>query len=211
MIRINLLPVKAAKRIETTRIQVLAGFGLLAVVLAGIVVFHGIQTAELQTLRDDKAKLSDKIAGLKREIGVYDQILAQRADLLRQKQAIANLERQRSGPAYFMRELSDLVSVGKGPTFDKAQYEESLRRDPNAAINSNWDPHRAWLLTYTEKDRQVQMHVGARSDEDVAEFLKRLKLSAFFSGVYWRQTTPQVDTKLNVAFVTFDVDCQVNY
>ena len=52
---------------------------------------------------------------------------------------------------------------------------------------------------------------AAKSDEDVAEFLKRLKLSAFFSEVYWQQTQPTVDAKLNVAYVTFDVTCKVNY
>jgi hypothetical protein len=45
----------------------------------------------------------------------------------------------------------------------------------------------------------------------VAEFLKRLKLSAFFNDVNWQQTQPQTDSKLNVAFVTFDVSCRVNY
>ena len=52
---------------------------------------------------------------------------------------------------------------------------------------------------------------AAKSDEDVAEFLKRLKVSAFFSDVYWQQTKPEIDTKLNVSYVTFDVTCRVNY
>ena len=37
---------------------------------------------------------------------------------------------------------------------------------------------------------------GAKSDEDVAEFLKRLKVSRPSSrDVYWQQTKPQVDTQ----------------
>ena len=35
-----------------------------------------------------------------------------------------------------------------------------------------------------------------------AEFLKRLKQSAFFSDVYWQQTQPQFDPKTNVATIT---------
>ena len=57
----------------------------------------------------------------------------------------------------------------------------------------------------------VSLKGGAKSDEDVAEFLKRLKQSAFFSDVYWQQTQPEVDTKLNVSYVHFDVQCKVNY
>jgi len=60
----------------------------------------------------------------------------------------------------------------------------------------------------------VTIKGGAKSAEDVAEFLKRLKLSAFFEpkSVYWQQTQPQVDTKLSsVTYVTFDVTARVNY
>jgi hypothetical protein len=111
-----------------------------------------------------------------------------------------------------MRELSDILTKGKGPTLNKEAYEELLRRDPNAGFNPNWEPKRTWLISYTEKDKVVVLRGGAKSDEDVAEFLKRLKLSAFFSDVYWQQTQPQVESKANnVSYVTFDVTCRVNY
>lgn len=211
MIHINLLPVKAERRRENARIQVLVGLGVLAVALGALAVFHGFEATALSATRNERRRIEDRIAQLQRETGDYDSLKVQRENLLRQKQVIARLERARSGPAYFMRELSDILTLGKGPTFDHQQYEEALRRDPNVAINPRWDPKRLWLISYTEKDRQVQMHVGAKSSDDVAEFLKRLKLSAFFSSVYWKQTQPQVDSKLNVGYVTFDVDCRVNY
>ena len=64
-------------------------------------------------------------------------------------------------------------------------------------------------MSYTEENHQVTIKGGAKSDEDVAEFLKRLNVSAFFSDVYWQQTQPQVDSRLNVSFVTFDVTASV--
>ena len=211
MLRINLLPVKAARRRESARLQMLAGLGIIGVAVAVMVVIHSTKAADLTTLLGNKKVIEQQIAKLKQEIGDYDVVKAQRETLLRQKEAIRRLERSRAGPAFFMRELSDILTPGKGPTFDRQQYEEALRRDPHAAINTDWDPKRVWLLSYAEKDRQVQVHVGARSDEDVAELLKRLKLSAYFSNVYWKQTQPQVDPKLGVPFVTFDVECRVNY
>jgi type IV pilus assembly protein PilN len=211
MIKINLLPVKAAKRREQGQKQLLLGVVVFSATLVGIIVFHGTQVAHLNEIREHNQQLSRDIAKLKAEIGDYEVIKAQRDELVRQRDAIRKLQANRAGPTYMMRELSDILTPGKGPTFNKEQYEESIKRDPSTGFNPNWDTRRAWLLNYSEQNHQVKIHGGAKSDEDVAEFLKRLKVSAFFSDVYWQQTKPEIDTKLNVSYVTFDVTCKVNY
>jgi type IV pilus assembly protein PilN len=211
MIKINLLPVKAAKRREQGQRQLLIGTVVFSLALAGVILFNSAAQAKIDAQQADNQATARAIAQLKAEIGDYEVVKKQRDELIRQRDAIKRLEANRSGPVYLMRELSDILTKGKGPTFNKEQYEESLKRDPNAGFNPNWDPKRLWLLSYEEKDHSVRIHGAAKSDEDVAEFLKRLKISAFFSDVYWQQTQPQVDTKLNVSYVTFDVTCQVNY
>jgi type IV pilus assembly protein PilN len=211
MIRINLLPVKALKRREQGQKQLLAGIIVVTATLVGLVIFHGTKIGILEAMRDHNRDVAHDIARLKAEIGDYDVIKAQRDELIRQRDAIRRLQANRSGPTFMMRELSDILTPGKGPTFNKEQYEEQIKRDPNAGFNPNWDTRRAWLISYSETNHSVKIKGGAKSDEDVAEFLKRLKLSAFFSDVYWQQTQPQSDTKLNVAYVTFDVACRVNY
>lgn len=211
MIKINLLPVKAAKRREQGQKQLLAGVIIFSATLVSIIVFHGAQVAHINELREHNTQLSKDIAKLKAEIGDYDVIKAQRDELIRQRDAIKRLQANRSGPTYMMRELSDILTPGKGPTFNKEQYEEEIKKNPNAGFNPNWDTRRAWLINYGEQNHNVKIKGGAKSDEDVAEFLKRLKVSAFFSDVYWQQTKPEVDTKLNVSYVTFDVTCRVNY
>ena len=195
MIKINLLPVKAAKRREQGQKQLLIGGRHFTVTLVGIIVFHGTQVSHLNDLREHNTQLSKDIAKLKAEIGDYDIIKAQRDELIRQRDAIKRLEANRSGPTYMMRELSDILTPGKGPTFNKEQYEEAIKRNPNVAFNPNWDTRRAWLLSYIENNHNVKIHGGAKSDEDVAEFLKRLKVSAFFSDVNWQQTKPEFDTQ----------------
>ncbi len=211
MIKINLLPVKAAKRREQGQKQLLAGIVVVSAALVGIIIFHGTQMALIQQAREHNLQVSRDIARLKAEIGDYDVIKAQRDELIRQRDAIKRLQANRSGPTFMMRELSDILTPGKGPTFNKEQYEEQIKRDPNAGFNPNWDTRRAWLISYGEQSHAVKIKGGAKSDEDVAEFLKRLKVSAFFSDVYWQQTQPEVDTKLNVSYVTFDVTCRVHY
>jgi type IV pilus assembly protein PilN len=211
MIRINLLPVKAAKRREQGQRQLLIGAVAISLAIAGIILFNSAEAGQIEAQQRHNQETSRAIAQLKAEIGDYDLVKHQRDELIRQRDAIKRLEANRSGPVYLMRELSDILTKGKGPTFNKEQYEESLKRDPNAGFNPNWDPKRLWLLSYEEHAQQVKIRGAAKSSEDVAEFLKRLKISAFFSDVYWHQTQPQFDAKLNVAYVTFDVTCKVNY
>jgi type IV pilus assembly protein PilN len=211
MIRINLLPVKATKRREQGVRQLIIGVVTVSLALVAIIVFHGMEVSQINQMRAENQATSRAIAALKAEIGDYDVVKAQRDELIRQRDAIKRLQANRSGPVWLMRELSDILTKGKGPTFNKEAYEEQLRRDPNAGFNPNWEPKRVWLLSYDEKAHSVKIHGAAKSDEDVAEFLKRLKLSAFFSDVYWQQTQPHTDSKFNVAYVTFDVTCRVNY
>jgi type IV pilus assembly protein PilN len=211
MIRINLLPVKAAKRREQGQRQLLIGVVVFSATLVAIIVFHGTQVAHINEMREHNQQLSKDIARLKAEIGDYEVIKAQRDELIRQRDAIKRLQANRGGPTYMMRELSDILTAGKGPTFNKEQYEEQIKRDPSRGFNPNWDTRRAWLIEYSERNHEVRIKGGAKSDEDVAEFLKRLKVSAFFSDVHWQQTKPEIDTRLNVSYVTFDMTCRVNY
>ena len=177
-------------------------FGLA---LAATVAFHVAASASLSRARSSNRRLENAITDLKKEVGDYDIIKAQREELLRQRVAIEHLDRARVGPVYVLRELSNILTPGKGPTFDHSQYDETVKRDPHAGLDPAWEPKRVWVLSYAENDRAVTIHMGGKSDEDVAEFTKRLKLSAFFSDVYWQQTQPQIDPKQNVTYVTFDV------
>lgn len=211
MIKINLLPTKAAKKQAQGQQQLLVGAVVLTIVLAGLFVYNSAQESALNIARNERTQVENDITRMKSKIGDYDLIRAQRDDLIKQRDAIQKLQANRAGPVWLMRELSDILSKGKGPSFNKEQYEEQLRRDPSAGFNANWEPKRLWLLNYEEKNHAVKMKGAAKSDEDVAEFLKRLKQSVFFSDVYWQKTEPQLDQKLNVAYVTFDVTCKVQY
>lgn len=211
MIKINLLPVKAAKRREQGQRQLLIGVVAVTLATVGLIVFHSAEAASVDELRVSNRTLQGAIENLKREVGDYDAVKQQRDDLLRQREAIRRLQANRSGPVWMMRELSDILTKGKGPTFDKEAYEEQLKRDPNAGVNPNWDPKRVWVISYEEKQHVVKMKCAAKSGDDVAQFTKRMKQSPFFSNVYWKETQPLFDSKLNVSYVIFEVNCQVNY
>jgi type IV pilus assembly protein PilN len=208
VIRINLLPARRAKRQEAGQRQFLAmGLGVLATI-GLIVYFHLDATTRLEKIQHENTLLQADVAKLKAELGDYDKVRAQREGLLKQRKTIRSLESGRTGPVYLLRELSEILSPGKGPTFDRVTYEETLRRDPNAGF-STWETKRAWLESYTEDKLRVKIRGSAKSNEDVAEFLKRLNSSVFFKNVNLDATAQA--SKGAVKYVNFGLSTTVIY
>jgi type IV pilus assembly protein PilN len=213
VIRINLLSGKKPKRNEAgQRHLVFMGAGLL-VGVAGIVIFHVHAGGELDDIRHKNALVQADIDRLKGEIGDYDKVKGQREELLKQRKTIQALESNRTGPVFLLRELSEILTPGKGPTFDGVSYQENLLRDPNAGFNASWDTRRVWLDTFDEDHRKVKVKGAAKSNEDVAEFLKRLNLSVFFTEVNPESTSQSStgSTSSTVKYVTFTLSATVVY
>jgi type IV pilus assembly protein PilN len=208
VIRVNLLPTRKAKRQEAGQRQfLLMGLAILATI--GLVVFFHLQaTTELENAQHDNTILQADVAKLKQELGDYDKVRAQREELLKQRKTIQSLEAGRTGPVYLLRELSEILSPGKGPTFDRVTYEETLRRDPNAGFG-NWETKRAWIESYVEERQKVKIRGSAKSNEDVAEFLKRLNASVFFKDVNLDATAQAAKGALK--FVNFGLSATVIY
>jgi type IV pilus assembly protein PilN len=213
VIRINLIPGKKPKRAEAgQRHLVYMGAGLL-VGIGAVVMFHVQTSNTLDELRHQNTALESDIARLKQELGDYDKVKAQREELLKQRKTIQALDSNRTGPVFLLRELSEILTPGKGPTFDGVTYQENLLRDPNAGFNASWDTHRVWLEGFDEDHRKVKIKGAAKSNEDVAEFLKRLNLSVFFADVTPEQTS-QVTvgaTGTSVKYVNFNLSASVIY
>jgi type IV pilus assembly protein PilN len=208
VIRINLLPTRKAKRQEASQRQFLL-MGLAVLGTIGLVIFFHLQaTSELESAQHDNTILQADVAKLKQELGDYDKIRGQREELLKQRKTIQALEAGRNGPVFLLRELSEILSPGKGPTFDRVTYEEALRKDPNAGF-TNWEPKRAWLDSYTETNLAVKIRGAAKSNEDVAEFLKRLNSSVFFKDVNLDATAQAA--KGSVKYVNFGLSATVIY
>lgn len=193
MMRINLIRAKRTRRRDAgERALVIMGASVLAAV-AVMIIINLRAAGELQALVRGNNVVKDDIERLKAELGDYDVIKQQRLDLLKQQKTIDALRTGRTGPVYLMRELSEILTPGKGPTFDRQSYEDRLRRDPNVGFNTGWDARRVWLETFEEVQRKVRIHGSARTNDDVAEFLKRLQLSVFFADVAPESTTQVAD------------------
>jgi type IV pilus assembly protein PilN len=208
VIRINLLPSRKAKRQGAGQRQFLI-MGLAILGSVGLVIFfHLDATNELEGVQRENTIVQAEVAKLKQELGDYEKVRGQREELLKQRKTIQSLEAGRTGPVYLLREMSEILSPGKGPTFDRVTYEEILRRDPNAGF-SNWETKRAWLESYTEERQHIKLRGAAKSNEDVAEFLKRLNSSVFFKDVNLDATAQA--SKGQVKYVNFGLSATVIY
>jgi type IV pilus assembly protein PilN len=215
MIRINLLAARKVKRRDAGERQLV--YMALAVVaaVAGMVFVYLSAQGQLDGLTRANDAVRADIERLKADLGDYDKVKAQRQDLLKQQKSIQALQAGRTGPLYLMREMSEILTPNKGPTFDRASYEERLRRDPNVGFNASWDTRRVWLDAFEEVQGKVHIKGSAKSNEDVAEFLKRLQLSIFFSDVAPESTTQvneaSVGGNTSVKHVTFNLTAKVIY
>jgi type IV pilus assembly protein PilN len=209
VIRINLLPIRKVKRAEASQRQFLFLGVALLVTVGGVIFFHLQTASELEEIKRKNTILQADVARLKQEVGDYDKVRGQREELLRQRKTIQALEAGRTGPVYLLREMSEILSPGKGPTFDRITYEETLRRDPNAGFNASWDPRRVWVDGYAEDSKRIKLRGAAKSNEDVAEFLKRLNSSVFFSEVNL-DATSQVSGR-GIKYVNFSLSANVIY
>lgn len=211
MIRINLLRNKRSRRVDAGQRQLLLMAAGVLGSLAAIVVVHVQASGTLDELLTHNRRVQSDIDRLKSELGDYDKVKAQREELLKQRKSIAALEAGRTGPVYLLREMSEILTPGKGPTFDRVAYEEALRRDPNVGFNASWDTRRAWLESYEELDKRVRIKGVAKSHDDAAEFMKRLNSSVFFSNV--RIDNSQINNAQGggVRHITFQIMAEVTY
>ena len=113
--------------------------------------FHLQATTELEKAQHDNTILQADVAKLKQELGDYDKVRGQREELLKQRKTIQSLEAGRTGPVFLLRELSEILSPGKGPTFDRVTYEETLRKDPNAGFTQLGDQARLARLVHRDQ------------------------------------------------------------
>jgi type IV pilus assembly protein PilN len=110
-------------------------------------------------------------------------------------------------------ELSQILSPppGGGPTIDPEALEEMRRDNPLAGFNRSWDPRRLWLKSFEETDGNCKITGLGRTNEDVAEMLRRLALSELFTGVTLTKTQSTTVAGLGLSLISFELTCQVSY
>ncbi len=153
MIKINLLPVRAAKKKETSRQQVT----MLSVTIAGVLVIcialFAMIIAKISTTKDEIAKTEQEIQQLKTKIGEIDNIKKLQAEVKKKLDILNQLRKEKSGPVSRLALLADAV------------------------------PDKLWLTKYSESSGVISISGVAFSEDVIAAFMRNLQSNPDFTNV----------------------------
>lgn len=158
MIRINLLPVREARRKAGVQQQVV----LLAATLVGAIV---LSAGVHQWVRGNISSTQERIRSLEAQLEQYKpqeeqvaQFKAKKAEIEKKLAVIADLERSRSGPVRIMEELASSI------------------------------PDRVWLTELSADKGRIALGGMSLDNELVASFLTNLGNSPYFGQVELQST-----------------------
>lgn len=153
MIRINLLPVRAAQRKEKVRNQLVVFFLCLVLVLVGCgAVFFQQQSAN-QELKQEIAQIEAKNNALKKQIGEVRDFEKRKAELNKKLDVLKNLKENKSGPVRLLDELSRAL------------------------------PEKLWLTSFAESGGSIKIDGYGIDQNVVAEFMRNLASSPYYENI----------------------------
>jgi type IV pilus assembly protein PilN len=107
-------------------------------------------------------------------------------------------------------ELSRILSEGGGPTVPADQLDQMRRDSPLTVYNPGWDVRRLWIESFEETAHKCTISGFGKTNEDVAEFLRRLNISEVFDKITLTSTSAAGDREGGTA-VKFSLSCEVKY
>ncbi|HIJ94704.1 MAG TPA: PilN domain-containing protein [Desulfuromonadales bacterium] len=153
MIRINLLPVRAAKKKETAVQQFILA-GVVAVFIALIITsLYLVKRVQITSTKSDISAANAKINELKTKIGKLEELKTLKTEVKKKLDVLAQLRKNKMGPAQRLSSLSDLT------------------------------PDQLWLTGYSEKDSEVRISGVATVEELIAQYMRALEASNDFMAV----------------------------
>ena len=217
MIRINLLPhTKRTARASSTpagstQTWILLYAAAMLLALAAMGALYYVYSQRLDSQLAQNRALSAEIEKTKKYSAGLEEVKAKLADSHALAGIVKKLDAGRSGPTRMMLELTKIMSTGKGPTIDPQKFEQMRRDNPHANYTAAWDVRRLWLVSFEENQRVCRIRGEGRTNEDVAEFLKRLAISELFDEITLERTEAKVDTATKLDVIAFELACKVRY
>lgn len=213
MIRINLLP-DSRRHVGSSNVAQMWG---VAYMLAGfatcvmLFLFHLSGAAALDEQRAKNAELQENINRSEAQSADLASVEAELAKSRELEQLANRLQSSQRGPTRLLMELSRILSVGGGPTVDPEVLQQLRRDNPLGGYNPAWDVRRLSLAEFREQGGQCQISGVGKTNEDVAEFLRRLDVSELFEAVVLQNTVTRTDRTTGVPTVAFELSCRVHY
>src|SRR5258708_3583790 len=153
MIRINLLPVRAAKKREFGKQQIVLFVLLLLLAAIGNFFWYNRVDSELTGLDRQIATTKAEIAQLEKTIGEVKSIKEDKKALEDKLRILDTLKKGRTGPVKVLDELATVI------------------------------PQKVWILDFAEQNGGVTITGQAQAYEDLSTFSKKLKASTHFTNI----------------------------
>lgn len=153
MIRINLLPVRAAQKKERLRSQgMILVLSVVGVVAACALVWMSL-SGKVDKVKSEVRAKNAEIARLQKTIGDVKDIEAKKAELKAKLDVLAKLKANRSGPGRLLDELSRVI------------------------------PEKVWIKSFSEAAGAISISGTGLTEESVADFIAALEKSKFYMNV----------------------------
>ncbi len=211
MIRINLLPYKESTLVQWGQRQFLVYVAAVVVSVLACVIINGQKEdpmVKIRALRQQREGVEQKTNVVQSRTFCDRGKYKSRIKKARRKyKAVERLITRRRSPKYVLREMSRILSEAWGPTL-KMSYQG---KDKRALYNQNWDPSAVWITSFKEKGRIASIEGGAKASDDVAEFWRRLQVSAYFANVDLQKFQKVKLHSNGEEYLQFSIVAGVNY
>jgi type IV pilus assembly protein PilN len=153
MIKINLLPYRASRKKETVTQQLILMGIVLGATIAIAVIAYTITLGKISTTKKEISRSENELADFKKKIGEIDKLKKLQADVQKKLDILAQLRKEKTGPAIRLARLSDIV------------------------------PEKMWLTRYQETGTKVAVSGMAYSEDLIADFMRSIQSSQEFGNV----------------------------
>ena len=153
MIKINLLPVRAAKKKETAIQQVSIFCFTISLVALVVIVLYGLRLGQISSTKNDISTANAKINELKTKIGKLEELKKFKEQVKKKLDVLAQLRKNKTGPAQRLATLSDIT------------------------------PEKLWLTAYAESNDNVKLTGVAYTEDLIAQFMRSVQASNDYAGV----------------------------
>jgi type IV pilus assembly protein PilN len=161
MIRINLLPVRAAQKKARLHGQLAAvGLALITVVVICVMVYTSM-AVRIASQKKEIARIEQEINSLKKIIGEVASIKQLQKEYQSKLDVLSDLKDKKSGPVHLLDELSRVL------------------------------PEKMWLDDFKESGGNISIKGVGLNEATVARFMRDLEASPYFQGVELKVTEQQ--------------------
>jgi type IV pilus assembly protein PilN len=203
MIRVNLLPIKKARRRSAGRTQLVVFAALLILQIAAISAIYMAETAALDELKDEVTANQQQVKKAEAAVESAKQLENKQKELQQQVEILDELEKKRTGPVRVLDEVQAMLSPPRN--------EEDRHAQSRKNWNVEWDTRRLWITSLNENEGTFEMVGSAVNADDVAEFLQRLTSADHFDKVQLDYVKASGAKDSEVSLVEFRVTGNMAY